>query len=134
MIPAVAPPESPLLEDSGTGEVGVEVEDARDAVFDALVVVAVAVTVGVEVGIEEDEDEGNSCASSKTREVADGAAEEREEYVSFILASVEFASRLSGRAQQMLIWSSSHQPSSLQITPEFLSSPLASLDDRLWDE
>lgn len=99
-MPAVAPLESPLLEDAGTGEVGVEDEDARDAVFDVLVVVAgaVAVTVGVE-----DEDEGNSCASSKTREVADGAADEREEYVSFILASVEFASRLSGRAQQMLI-------------------------------
>ena len=106
-IPAVAPPESPLLGDSDTGEVGVEVEETRDAVFDMPVVVAgaVAVTVGVEVGIEADEDEGNNCASSKTREVADGATDEREEYVSFILASVEFASRLSGRAQQMLIWS-----------------------------
>jgi len=111
-MPAVAPPDSALLEGPDAETDGVGVEEARDAVFDVPVAVAVPVDVtvadAVEGGTEVDEGEGSSCARSKTKDVASGAADERDEYVSFILASVEFASRLSGRAQQMLIWSGSH--------------------------
>jgi hypothetical protein len=98
-IPAVAPPER--LDDwEGKGEeFGDVVEDARDAELD--VSVTVVDDVDVEVGI----DEGKICASSKASDVADGDAEEREEYVSFILASVAFANAFSGRAQQIFIWS-----------------------------
>jgi hypothetical protein len=101
-IPAVAPPERPDEEEGKGAEAGDVVEDARDAEFE--VPVTVVDDVDVEVGI----DEGKICASSKTSDVADGDAEEREEYVSFILASVAFASAFSGRAQQIFIWSVSH--------------------------
>lgn len=78
-MPAVAPLDRADFLGEAGGLVGEVVEEARDAGVDVSGAVVVA-DVGVEVGTEDDDvDEGKSWARSKTRDVAEGEAEEREE-------------------------------------------------------